>query len=57
MGNQQRGGTLLGLIIGVILGLGIGLGVAVYVTKMPVPFKGDPRSIVSAIATGTPMHR
>lgn len=44
MGNQQRGGTLLGLIIGVILGLGIGLGVAVYVTKMPVPFKGDPRS-------------
>ena len=43
MGNQQRGGTLLGLIIGVILGLGIGLGVAVYVTKMPVPFKGDRR--------------
>ena len=36
--NQQRGGTLLGLIIGALVGLGIALTVAVYVTKVPVPF-------------------
>lgn len=44
--NQQRGGTLLGLIIGTLLGLAAALGVAVYVTKVPVPFlnKNQPRS-------------
>lgn len=36
--NQQRGGTLLGLVIGALVGLGIALTVAVYVTKVPVPF-------------------
>ena len=38
MGNQQRGGTILGFILGLLIGLGIALGVAVYVTKVPVPF-------------------
>jgi cell division protein FtsN len=36
--QQQRGGTLLGLIIGALIGLGGALAVAVYVTKVPVPF-------------------
>lgn len=45
--QQQRGGTLLGLIIGLVIGLGIALAVAVYVTKVPVPFvnKGQSRSV------------
>jgi cell division protein FtsN len=44
--EQQRGGTLLGLIIGALIGLGAALAVAVYVTKVPVPFlnKNQPRS-------------
>ena len=44
--NQQRGGTLLGLIIGILIGLGAALAVAVYVTKVPVPFvnRGQSRS-------------
>ena len=36
--QQQRGGTLLGLIVGAVVGLGAALAVAVYVTKVPVPF-------------------
>ncbi len=46
LNNQQRGGTLLGLIIGALVGLGAALAVAVYVTKVPVPFlnKTQPRS-------------
>lgn len=45
-GNQQRGGTLLGLIIGALIGLGSALAVVVYVTKVPIPFlnKNQPRS-------------
>ncbi|AVP56463.1 SPOR domain-containing protein [Pulveribacter suum] len=45
MKQQQRGGTILGLILGVIVGLGAALAVAVYVTKVPVPFltKASPR--------------
>lgn len=44
--NEQRGGTLLGLMIGAVLGLGAALAVAVYITKVPVPFmnKSQPRS-------------
>ena len=42
--NQQRGGTLLGIIIGGLLGLGAALAVAVYVTKMPVPFLNKSQS-------------
>ena len=44
--QQQRGGTLLGLIIGALIGLGGALAVAVYVTKVPVPFlnKIQPRN-------------
>ena len=44
--NQQRGGTLLGLIIGIVIGLGAALAVAVYITKVPVPFvnRGQSRS-------------
>lgn len=38
LSNQQRGGTLLGLILGALVGLGAALAVAVYVTKVPVPF-------------------
>lgn len=38
LSNQQRGGTLLGLIIGALVGLGAALAVAVYVTKVPIPF-------------------
>lgn len=38
MKQQQRGGTILGLIFGMIIGLGAALAVAVYVTKVPVPF-------------------
>lgn len=47
MGNQQRGGTILGFIFGLLIGLGIALGVAVYVTKVPVPFinNGEPHGI------------
>ena len=46
IGQEQRGGTLLGLVIGALLGLGAALAVAVYVTKVPIPFlnKGQPRS-------------
>ena len=46
LGQQQRGGTLLGLIIGALVGLGAALAVAVYVTKVPIPFlnKNQPRS-------------
>ncbi|PWW45558.1 cell division protein FtsN [Melaminivora alkalimesophila] len=46
MREQQRGGTVLGLILGVILGLGAALAVAIYVTKVPVPFlsKNSPRA-------------
>lgn len=44
--NQQRGGTVLGLIIGALVGLGAALAVAVYVTKVPVPFlnKSPPKA-------------
>lgn len=50
--EQQRGGTLLGLIIGALVGLGAALAVAVYVTKVPVPFlnKGQPRNVDSDAA-------
>jgi cell division protein FtsN len=46
LSQQQRGGTLLGLIVGALVGLGAALAVAVYVTKVPVPFlnKNQPRS-------------
>jgi cell division protein FtsN len=36
--NNQRGGTILGLMIGVVLGLAAALAVAVFVTKTPSPF-------------------
>ncbi len=44
--QQQKGGTVLGLIVGIVIGLGVALAVAVYVTKVPVPFlnKGPSRS-------------
>ncbi len=38
LNNNQRGGTMLGLVIGALVGLGAALAVAVYVTKVPVPF-------------------
>ena len=38
MKNQQRGGTILGLIFGMIIGLAAALAMAIYVTKVPVPF-------------------
>ena len=38
MKNQQRGGTILGLIFGMVIGLAAALAVAIYVTKVPVPF-------------------
>jgi cell division protein FtsN len=36
--NNQRGGTILGLMIGMVLGLAAALAVAVFVTKTPSPF-------------------
>jgi cell division protein FtsN len=64
MKNQQRGGTILGLIFGMVIGLAAALAVAVYVTKVPVPFlnKGGNNTSAmrlrpSATRTGTPTRR
>ncbi len=42
--NNQRGGTVLGLIIGALVGLGAALAVAVYITKVPIPFMNKTQS-------------
>jgi cell division protein FtsN len=46
--QQQRGGTVLGIIFGVLIGLGVALGVAVYVMKVPTPFNNKSTSRTSA---------
>jgi cell division protein FtsN len=45
----QRGGTLLGIIIGMLIGLFVALAVAVYVTKVPIPFSSQNKTVSGSV--------
>ena len=37
--SKQRGGFGLGFVVGLLVGIALALGVALYVNKVPIPFK------------------